>query len=178
MYHSTFPTCPHLEAYLRAGRIISVDENAQDMVTRIVAALETTDARFGPDGAAAFGERLGWALDTARIVFSTPTMTNAGRHHGRPLAACAIPPVDLRSDLAAVKTVLDGYHRAGMGTGLTPDELDDPVSVLRYLNDIAASGTEDRPVGNMAILALDHPAAEEFIGCKVGADAAPRRALG
>ncbi|MGH3620614.1 MAG: hypothetical protein ACRDQ5_02335, partial [Sciscionella sp.] len=51
----------------------------------------------------------------------------------------------------------------------------DPVGVLRYLNNIAVaganSGTEDRPVGNMAILSLSHPAAEEFIGCKLGADA-------
>lgn len=175
MYRSTFPTSPHLEAYLHTGRMISEDENAQDMVTRIVAALETADAGFDPLGAPAFGERLGWAMDTERIVFSTPIMTNAGRHLDRPLAACAVPPVDLRGDLAAVKTIVDSYHRAGMGTGFTLDGLDDPVAVLRYLNEVAvagaASGAEDRPVGNMAILSLDHPAAEEFIGCKVGADA-------
>jgi ribonucleoside-diphosphate reductase alpha chain len=175
VYHSTFPTNPHLEAYLRSGRIISEHENAQDMVTRIVATLEDADARFDPAGAGGFGERLGWALDTERIVFSTPIMTNAGRHLDRPLAACAVPPVDLRGDLVQVKTIVDSYHRAGMGTGFALDELDDPVGVLRYLNDIAVTGAasamEDRPVGNMAILSLDHPAAEEFIGCKVGADA-------
>lgn len=175
MYRSTFPTSPHRDAYLRSGRMISADENAQDMVTRIVAALEAADSRFDSAGAAAFGERLGWALDTERIVFSTPIMTNAGRHHDRPLAACAVPPVDLRGDLAQVKTIVDGYHRAGMGTGFTLDGLDDPVSVLRYLNDVAvagaASGTEDRPVGNMAVLSLAHPKVAEFIGCKVGADA-------
>ncbi|MFD8493899.1 hypothetical protein [Amycolatopsis sp. NPDC059657] len=175
MYQSTFHTSPQLESYLRSGRMISEHETAQDMVTRIVATLEHADSRFDPAGAAAFGERLGWALDTKRIVFSTPIMTNAGRHFDRPLAACAVPPVDLRGDLAQVKTIVDGYHRAGMGTGFALDELDDPVGVLRYLNDIAVtganSGREDRPVGNMAILSLDHPAAEEFIGCKVGADA-------
>ncbi|MGQ0775572.1 MAG: hypothetical protein ACT4NY_14325 [Pseudonocardiales bacterium] len=174
MYRSTFPTSPHREAYLRTGRMISDGETAQDMVTRIVTALEQADARFDPAGAEAFGERLGWALDTERIVFSTPIMTNAGRHTDRPLAACAVPPVDLRGDLAEVKTIVDGYHQAGMGTGFTLDGLDDPVGVLRYLNDIAVtganSGAEDRPVGNMAILPLDHPRAEEFIGCKVGAD--------
>ncbi|WP_284741705.1 hypothetical protein [Amycolatopsis sp. RTGN1] len=175
MYQSTFPTSPQLEAYLRSGRMISEHETAQDMVTRIVAALEHADARFDPTGAEAFGERLGWACDTERIVFSTPIMTNAGRYFDRPLAACAVPPVDLRGDLASVKTIVDGYHRAGMGTGFALDELDDPVRVLRYLNDIAvtgaASGLEDRPVGNMAILSLNHPATEEFIGCKLGADA-------
>ncbi|MDT8916023.1 hypothetical protein [Amycolatopsis sp. PS_44_ISF1] len=145
------------------------------MVTRVVATLEAADARFDRAGAEAFGERLGWALDTERIVFSTPIMTNAGRHFDRPLAACAVPPVDLRGDLTQVKAIVDSYHQAGMGTGFALDELDDPVGVLRYLNEVAvagaASGAEDRPVGNMAILSLDHPSVKDFIGCKVGADA-------
>ena len=99
-------------------------------------------------------------------------MTNAGRYVDRSLAACAVPPVNLRGDLALVKTMVDDYHRAGMGTGFTLDGLDDPVGVLRYLNEIAVtganSGTEDRPVGNMAILSLSDPRAGELIGCKVG----------
>lgn len=35
----------------------------------------------------------------------------------------------------------------------------------------AASGQEDRSVGNMALLPLSHPRALEFIRCKAGADA-------
>ncbi|HZD13852.1 MAG TPA: hypothetical protein VE196_01685 [Pseudonocardiaceae bacterium] len=175
MYASTFLSSPATNAYLRAGRIIAPHETAQDMVNRIVTALTATDAHFDPDGATMFADRLGWAMDTARIVFSTPVMTNAGRYPDRPLAACAVPPVDLRGDLAAVKTVVDDYHQAGMGAGFNLDDLHDPVRVLRCLNDIAVagahSGSEDRPVGNMAILSLSHPAAAEFIGCKVGADA-------
>lgn len=174
MYKSTFPSHPGLDVQLRAQRMIGVDETAQDMVTRIVGALENADARFGSSDSAEFAEHLGWAMDTERIVFSTPIMTNAGRYHNRPLAACAVPPVDLRGDLDQVKTIVDGYHKAGMGTGFALDELADPIPVLRYLNDIAvqgaASGTEDRPVGNMAILSLSHPKAAEFIDCKIGAD--------
>ncbi|SES28470.1 ribonucleoside-diphosphate reductase class II [Lentzea xinjiangensis] len=170
MYRSTFPTTPHREAYLRTGRIISGGETVQDMVTRIVTALELADARFDPAGAEAFGERLGWAMDTERIVFSPSIMTNAGRSADRPPAACT---VDLRGDLAEVKTIVDGYHQAGMGTGFLLDGLDDPVGVLRYLNDIAVASANcgDGLVGNMAILSLDHPRAEDFIGCKIGADA-------
>ncbi|GGP88269.1 ribonucleotide reductase N-terminal alpha domain-containing protein [Saccharothrix coeruleofusca] len=174
MYASTFPSTPTTDSYLRDGRIIGPGETGQDMVNRIVAALAAADARFGEGDAEAFAEQLGWALDTARIVFSTPIMTNAGRYPDRPLAACAVPPVNLRGDLSAVKTVVDEYHRAGMGTGFNLDDLADPVGVLRHLNDIAVagarSGLEDRPVGNMAILALSHPAAVEFINCKIGAD--------
>lgn len=174
MYSSTFPSSPGTDAYLRAGQIIESGETGQDMVNRIVAVLATADAYVDPTGAEAFAERLGWAMDTARIVFSTPIMTNAGRYADRPLAACAVPPVNLRGDLTLVKTMVDEYHRAGMGTGFTLDGLDDPVGVLRYLNEIAVtganSGTGDRPVGNMAILSLSDPRAGEFIGCKVGAD--------
>ncbi|MFC0105546.1 ribonucleotide reductase N-terminal alpha domain-containing protein [Kibdelosporangium aridum] len=174
MYASTFPSSPATDAYLRRGRIIAPHETGQDMVSRVVTALAETDAGFDPEGAEAFADQLGWAMDSARIVFSTPIMTNAGRHPDKPLAACAVPPVDLRSDLAAVKSTVDAYHQAGMGTGFALDDVNDPVTVLRYLNDIAISGaksgTEDRPVGNMAILALSHPAAAEFIDCKVGAD--------
>lgn len=174
MYSSSFPHDHSLNSYLRDGRIIRAGETARDMVSRVVSTLAAADAGFDPTGAEAFAERLGWAMDTGRIVFSTPIMTNAGRYVDRPLAACAVPPVNLRGDLAAVKTVVDAYHRAGMGTGFLLDDLVDPVGVLRYLNEVAVtgarSGTEDRPVGNMALLSLSHPAAEEFINCKVGAD--------
>ncbi|MGH3823459.1 MAG: hypothetical protein ACRDRA_11620 [Pseudonocardiaceae bacterium] len=174
MYASTFHSSAVTNAYLQSGRMIDPGETGQDMVNRIVATLATVDARFDPDSAQAFAERLGWAMDTCRIVFSTPIMTNAGRYADRPLAACAVPPVDLCGDLAQLKAVVDDYHRAGMGTGFNLDDLDDPVTVLRYLNEIAVagarSGVEDRPVGNMAILSMAHPKAAEFVGCKVGAD--------
>lgn len=45
MYRSTFPTSPHLEAYLHPGRMISDGETAQDLVTRIVTAFEQADGR-------------------------------------------------------------------------------------------------------------------------------------
>lgn len=171
VYHSTLPSRPGVDAYLRAGRITADHETAQHMVHRIVAALAAADARCDPSGAGHFAERLGWALDTERIVFSTPIMTNAGRYPDRPLAACAVPPVDLRGDLSHVKTIVDDYHRAGMGTGFALDDVADPVAVLRYLNDVSVAGAEgggeDRPVGNMAVLSLSHARAEAWeMGCK------------
>ncbi|SHF17560.1 ribonucleotide reductase N-terminal alpha domain-containing protein [Streptoalloteichus hindustanus] len=174
MHCSTFPSSPIIDRYLRSGRITEPGETARDMVNRVVATLASAERHFEPAGADTFAARLGSAMDTGRVVFSTPIMTNAGRYADRPLAACAVPPVDLRGDLAAVRSTVDDYHRAGMGTGFNLDELDDPVAVLRYLNEIAVagarSGAEDRPVGNMAVLSLNHPRAAEFIHCKVGAD--------
>lgn len=175
MYRSHFPTTPEIDSYLRAGRITAEGETATDMVARIVTALAQADRHFDTSaGTDVFAEQLGWALDTRRIVFSTPIMTNAGRYPDRPLAACAVPPVDLRGDLTRVKNTIDSYHQAGMGTGFSLAELADPVATLRYLNRIAvdgaASGKEDRPVGNMAVLPLTHARAAEFISCKLAAD--------
>jgi ribonucleoside-diphosphate reductase alpha chain len=174
VYCSRFASTPYLEAYLQDGRITGPGETIRDMISRVVATLAAADSHFDPGGAGSFAQSLGEALDDRRIVFSTPVMTNAGRHVSRPLAACAVPPADLRGDLAMVKAIVDDYHRAGMGTGFALDGLDDPVAVLRYLNrvavDGAASGSEDRPVGNMAILPLSHQRAIEFIRCKAGAD--------
>lgn len=50
-------------------------------------------------GCVAGAQRFPRGMDTARIVFPTPIMTNAGRY------------TDLRGD--QVKTVVDDYHLAG-----------------------------------------------------------------
>ncbi|WP_018684173.1 hypothetical protein [Actinokineospora enzanensis] len=167
-------TVDPVDAYLRAGRIIAAHETRSDMIERVTAALCAADCAFYPAGAAAFGARLRRAMDARQVVFSTPIMTNAGRHPDRALAACVVPPVDLRGDLAAVAASVHAHHQAGMGTGFRLDEVTDPVTVLRHLNTVAVEGAcagrEDRPVGNMAVLSLDHPRVQEFIDCKLGAD--------
>src|ERR1043165_2340056 len=99
MYTSTFPSSPATDDYLRRGCIIDLDETGQDMVNRVVTALADAETPPGPDPATLFADQLGWAMDTGRVVFSTPIMINAGRYPDKPLAACAVPPVDLRGDL-------------------------------------------------------------------------------
>src|SRR6266511_1575095 len=177
LYTSTFPHDPLLESYLRAGGLLSAEESTSGMVERTVAALTEVDRSAG--GAATdangFAERLGRELDVGRIVLSPAILANAGRGPPRPLAACAAPQVNLHADLDTVKTVVDRYHQAGMGTGFNLDDLDDPVAMVQYLNYVAALGTasdsETRPVGNIALLSLTHPRAEDFVTSKVGAAA-------
>ena len=117
MYCSRFASTPYLEAYLQDGRITGPGETIRDMISRVVATLAAADSHFDPAAPDSFAQSLGEALDDRRVVFSTPVMTNAGRHVSRPLAACAVPPADLRGDLAMVKAIVDDYHRAGMGPG-------------------------------------------------------------
>ena len=110
---------------------------------------------------AEFAAQLGTLMDEDAIVLSTPILTNAGRFNERPLSACAMPPVDLKADLKKIKKIANQYHQDGMGTGYNLSDLDDPVSMLKYLNKIACKGAaskkEQRPVGNMAILDVNSP---------------------
>jgi ribonucleoside-diphosphate reductase alpha chain len=181
VYRSTFPRDPSAQSYLRQEGIISAEETAPEMVTRVVEALAAADRGFpvaSNDQAAGFEERLGQELDAGRILLSPAIMANAGRDPPRPLATAAAPPVDLRGDLARVRTLVDLYHRAGMGSGFDLDGLEDPVAMVQYLNYVAAVGAgTDAPAGqhrtahDIALLSLAHPRAEDFVASKVGAAA-------
>ena len=200
-----FPSTPTIESYLHHGGMASADETADAMVSRVVTALGSVDRHFtagAPHESDSFMERLGRELDTGRIVLSPTIMANAGRGPPRPLATCAAPPVNLRSELRTIQAVADRYHQAGMGTGFNLDGLEDPLAMLQYLNYVAAVGpslgeaggptitgraSEPRPrpgaspgtrltgsegplVGNIALLSLSHPRAEDFVASKLAAD--------
>ncbi|MBI4426850.1 MAG: hypothetical protein HY567_04715 [Candidatus Kerfeldbacteria bacterium] len=161
---------------MRDGRILASHETPRDMVDRVVAALTDVESRFGTGvrERRVLADELGHLLDAKKVVMSTPILNNAGRHLGKPLSACSVPPVNLRGDLRAVKKTIDRYHADGMGTGFNLDDTDDPVSMLRFLNHVAvqgvASGIEDRPVGNMATLSVHHPRILDFIDAKAGVE--------
>ncbi len=160
------------EEILKKGRIAARDEAPTEMIERVVSVLYSAVRAFsGIAGVKQFAESIGRLMDERKIVFSTPVMTNAGRtEFHRPLSACTVPPISLRGDLSKVRKVIDAYHREAIGTGFNLDEIDDPVSTLLFLNEIAVkgadSGKEDRPVGNIGILSIDHPRIVEFIASK------------
>ena len=172
-YQSSFSPSDFVrEEILKKGHIIVENETPAEMIERIVVALHSTEQSFSDAvEAKKFAESIGKLMDERKIVFSTPVMTNAGRtEFHRPLSACTVPPISLRGDLSKVREMVDMYHQEAIGTGFNLDEVDDPVSMLLFLNDIAvngaASGKEDRPVGNMGICSIDHPRIAEFITSK------------
>lgn len=160
------------EEILKKGRIMAKNETPAEMVERVVTALYSTELSFSGDPRAKkFAESIGRSMDERKVVFSTPVMTNAGRtEFRRPLSACTVPPISLRGDLSKIREVVDAYHQEAIGTGFNLDEVDDPVSMLLFLNEIAVQGSassrEDRPVGNMGICSIDHPRIVEFITSK------------
>lgn len=172
-YRSNFsPSAFVKEQILKEGHITAPDETPAEMIERVVSALYAVEASLSDSvQAKMFAESIGKLMDERKIVFSTPVMTNAGRNDfTRPLSACTVPPISLRDDLVKVHEMVNSYHQEGMGTGFNFDEVDDPVSVLLFLNDLAvrgaSSGKEDRPVGNMGICSIDHPRIVGFITSK------------
>lgn len=172
-YQSNFSPSDFVrEEILKKGRIIAKNETPSEMVERVVAALYSAELSFSDEiRAKKFAESIGQLMDEQKIVFSTPVMTNAGRtEFRRPLSACTVPSISLRGDLSKIREVVDTYHQEAIGTGFNFDEVDDPVSMLLFLNEVAvqgaASSKEDRPVGNMGIYSIDHPRIVEFITSK------------
>ena len=171
------PATAHGLKILREGKILAPGEEPHQMVDRVLGVLAQSDDYFkhGPKDTQRFVQRVGQLMDNHDIVWSTPILTNAGRFLDRPLSACAVPPIELKSDRHSLKTMIDQYHQQGMGTGFNLTLLDKPIEMLKFLNDVACQGAasmkEERPVGNMAILDVDSPHIDDFIRAKVGADA-------
>jgi len=176
-YSSKFQPSITGERVLRDGRIIDLDESPQAMIERMVSSLFSIEERFEISQQESYqkANEFGRLLDDKDCVMSTPVMTNAGRHLEKPLSACTVPPIDLRNGLNNVKQLIDAFHEDGMGTGFNIDDTDDPIGILKYLNDIAVAGAkrgnEERPVGNMATISIHHPKIRDIIALKVGADA-------
>lgn len=156
---------------LKNGGILQTNESPAEMIERIVAAIVESETSYSSNNREIqnFAESLTNLMDSRKIVFSTPVMTNAGIR-GKPLSACTVPPISLLHKMGEIKEMVDIYHQDGLGTGFNFDDLEDPLSMLHFLNDVAingaVSGLENRPVGNIALLSVTHPMIKEFICAK------------
>lgn len=175
-FKSQFRASRFAEYSLRSGKIIDEKELPAAMIERVVNTLFDVELSFQTPSRKIkkLKENFGYFLDNKYCVMSTPIMTNAGRYKNRPLSACTVPPVSLKEDKRILKKVIDQFHQDGMGTGFSLDDTQDPIRILKFLNNIALagakSGKEDRPVGNMATLAISHPRIADFIDAKINAD--------
>jgi ribonucleoside-diphosphate reductase alpha chain len=156
--------------------MISPEETPSRMIERMVDVLFSVEHRFGTSSAetARLQSEFGNLLDERLVVMSTPIMTNAGRYERRPLSACAVPPFADVASAQEIGSLVRRFHEDGMGTGFNFNGEENPVALLRYLNQLAVegalSGREDRPVGNMGILSVYHPRILDFIRVKTGSD--------
>ncbi len=161
-----------LDDYLSENRISDDGETFNDVIDRVISSINIAELKYNSthDEINDFSIRLKNRMKTNDFIPSTPILTNAGRHISKPLTACSVPDISLTGDLSKIKNIVEGFHRAGMGTGFNFNECENPIEVLKYLNEIAIDGQngdkEERPVGNMGILSIYHPKIIEFINIK------------
>ena len=163
-----------LERVLIAGKILADRETPAQMFERVVEAIFRQDFNFTRDkhSSREYADRLLLNLDSKKIIFSTPVLTNAGRKDfSRPLSACVVPDISDKTSYEDLRRIINTYHQEAMGTGFTLNGFNKIVEQILNLNNIAVdgsiSGMEDRPVGNMAICGVDHPEIIDFITLKM-----------
>ncbi len=147
-------------------------ESLEQVFDRVVSSIGSVEKIF-PDTELSYDEfisRLKGLLRSRKFIPSTSILMNAGRFDDLPLSACTVPAITLTEEFSKIKKSVDKLHLSGMGTGFNLDDIEDPIELVRKLNQIGLDGQENkkqlRPVGNMGIMSLDHPKILEFINLK------------
>ncbi len=169
----TYSPTSYALSVLTKARILEDGETPQEMFNRVVYTLFSIETKLNEDPKRTefFKNRFAQYLAEKAFTPGTPTLNNAGRtkYKNAALSSCAIIPVDLRKKRASERKII-AYYSQNMGSGFDLTSYDDPVSLLYWLNDLAAretaTGKYDRYIGNMANLHVSHPRVQEFITAK------------
>lgn len=174
--HSTFEFLPEIKKFLDQKKIhdfgISEEnESIHDVFSRVSSEITKIENQFSSrEVTSQFKKQILDMLENQKLIPSTTILMNAGRFENAPLSACAVPPINLHEDLSEIKKSVDNFHFNGMGTGFHFDDIEDPIPLIEYLNQIGIDGQNNekqlRPVGNMGTLSIDHPKIIEFIKLK------------
>ncbi len=157
-------------------------ETPQGMFARVAQFLAQAEDRHGSGRRQEMEEKFYEMMMNLEFLPNSPTLMNAGRELGQ-LAACFVLPIDdsLESIFSMVKETAK-IHQTGGGTGFsfsrlrpkndlvssTKGRASGAVSFIRVFNaatDVIKQGGTRRGA-NMAILRVDHPDIEEFVGVK------------
>ncbi len=161
---------------MKEWKILDNWESPEGMVERLVKSIGMIEKKFWSDDIQIerFKNTVAELIFEKIFVPSTPIMTNFGKATEKPLSACTVPPINLREDMSKIKETVDHLHMQWMGTWFNFDEIENPITMLKYLNTIAIeleeSGNQDRPVGNMWIMSVYNKNILDFINIKKDAD--------
>ena len=178
-----------LEArYLRKTDTGQSTETPHELFSRVAAAIAQAETAFGNHASEAHWQETFYAtLSCLDFLPNSPTLMNAGMHHGQ-LSACFVIPVPDSMDgiFEALKQAAL-VQQTGGGTGFsfsnlrpkgdpvksTGGQASGPVSFMKIFD----SATEHIKQGgkrrgaNMGVLRVDHPDILEFVTAKSHADA-------
>lgn len=163
-----------LEGHGTHNSILAEDESPQDLLARVTETLVSVEKKFGTseEEIESLAQQFAQHFIDRDFVPGMPTLTNAGRmgYETSALSSCVVVPVDLRKGVSATETILSHY-RQNMGSGFNFSRYDDPVAMLKWLNELSARETKskkyDRRIANMGTLHISHPKIREFINVKV-----------
>lgn len=174
-----------MKRYIRRDASGNPNETVEHMFWRVASHVAAVEAEWGKD-VKLVADQFYTLLSSKRFFPNSPTFTGAGTPLGQ-LAACFVLPVsdDMgRKPAGIFQTLRDAalIQQTGGGNGFTFSRLrpggdlvstsagqaTGPVGFLRVYDqafgEIAQGGT--RRGANMAVLRVDHPDIERFIGCK------------
>ncbi len=152
------------------GNIAAPEESPQQFLSRVVDVLFSAEDKFGtkPELKRKMAEEFASYMVKGYVMPGTPALTNAGRYESA-LSSCVVIPVDLREKKAAA-AIIKSYYKQNMGSGFDLTPYENPVELLKWINDLSAqetaTGNYDRYIGNMGSLHVSHPQIEKFISAK------------
>lgn len=161
-----------LQDFMHAYKLADLHEDVYAVFERATQFLAESGSRYtGPERVAHYQQQFMENVCRFEVILGSPILTNAGRRGIKSISACSIPPVKLSCmTREQIANIVSDYHTRGMGTGFSLDELEDPVSMVIYLNALAISevqkGKIERSCGNMGVLSIDHPQVLSFIRVK------------
>jgi ribonucleoside-diphosphate reductase alpha chain len=167
---SYIPSEEAWEVLVRGG-ILSPEEAPQDLLGRVLDTIFSVEPHFGTplETIERLKQEVAAYMVDGYCMPGTPILTNAGRYNAA-LSSCAIVPIDLQEPHIGAEEIIRSYYKQNMGSGFDLTCSTKPVSLLHWIDDLAASetatGTYDRYIGNMGLLHISHPAVLEFIRAK------------
>jgi len=154
---------------MKDRQIILNTDTIEDVFNRVIKGfLEVEKAHSWNDQDPLDTKNLYSLLNKKILVLGTQILTNVNRG-SRPTCACAVVPIDLKSNLTQIKKRIIPYYQNGIGTGFDLNDAINPLETLCTLNQIALDLEKEklrRPIANMGILRIDHPMIFEFIRFK------------
>jgi ribonucleoside-diphosphate reductase alpha chain len=158
-------------ALMLNGRIIGPADTAQSVIEKLTRRLAACEANLGeaPGETRKIISAFAQYVEDGVCILGSPLLTNVAAE--RPtLASCTAIPLDAGEISLGALRMAEDYYKLNMGSGYNLDGFADPVDALlvlnRHANRLENAAACERYIGNIAHVAVDHPAVCAFIEAK------------